>query len=87
MSVVVQTITLSFLPNLTHPVMPDMLSNCIFGAIMCGVGVGLALKGSGSAGGIDIAGVCLSKTKPGFFSRKVINKFECCYFYLLCIYL
>lgn len=85
MSVVVQTITLSFLPNLTHPVMPDMLSNCIFGAIMCGVGVGLALKGSGSAGGIDIAGVCLSKTKPGFSVGKLsisLNAviFTCCAF-------
>ena len=85
MSVVVQTITLSILPNLTHPVMPDMLSNCIFGAIMCGVGVGLALKGSGSTGGIDIAGVCLSKTKPGFSVGKlstIVNAviLTCCAF-------
>ena len=85
MSIVVQTITLSFLPNLTHPVMPDMLSNCIFGAIMCGVGVGLALKGSGSTGGIDIAGVCLSKTKPGFSVGKLSTianavVFTCCAF-------
>lgn len=51
--------------------MPDMLSNCIFGALMCGIGVGLALQSSGCCGGMDIAGVCLSKTKPGFSVGKL----------------
>ena len=43
-SLVVQTITLSILPKQSFVIMPDMLSNCIFGALMCGIGVGLALQ-------------------------------------------
>ena len=46
-SLVVQTITLSILPKQSIVIMPDMLSNCIFGALMCGIGVGLALQSSG----------------------------------------
>ena len=38
-SLVVQTITLSILPKQSFVIMPDMLSNCIFGALMCGIGV------------------------------------------------
>ena len=38
---------------------------------MCGIGVGLALQSSGCCGGMDIAGVCLSKTKPGFSVGKL----------------
>ena len=70
-SLVVQTITLSILPKQSNIIMTDMLSNCIFGALMCGVGVGLALQGSGCCGGMDIAGVCLSKIKPGFSVGKL----------------
>ena len=70
-SLVVQTITLSILPKQSFVIMPDMLSNCIFGALMCGIGVGLALQSSGCCGGMDIAGVCLSKTKPGFSVGKL----------------
>ena len=53
-SLVVQTITLSILPKQSFVIMPDMLSNCIFGALMCGIGVGLALQSSGCCGGMDI---------------------------------
>ena len=71
MSLLVQTITLSILPKQSFVIMPDMLSNCLFGALMCGIGVGLALQSSGCCGGMDIAGVCLSKTKPGFSVGKL----------------
>lgn len=84
----VQTITLSILPKQSFVIMPDMLSNCIFGALMCGIGVGLALQSSGCCGGMDIAGVCLSKTKPGFSVGKlsiIINSilFTICAFILI----
>ena len=72
-SLIVQTLTLSILPKQSIVIMPDMLSNCIFGALMCGVGVGLALQSSGCCGGMDIAGVCLSKIKPGFSVGKLSN--------------
>lgn len=70
-SLIVQTVTLSVLPKQSVLIMPDMLSNCIFGALMCGIGVGLALQSSGCCGGMDIAGVCLSKVKPGFSVGKL----------------
>ncbi len=55
LSVAVQTLLLSVLPPLKAPLVEDVLLNCIFGAILCGVGVGYALRGSGCCGGMDIA--------------------------------
>ena len=72
-SLIVQTITLSILPKQDSMLVSDMLSNCIFGALMCGIGVGLALQSSGCCGGMDIAGVCLAKIKPGFSVGKLSN--------------
>ena len=60
-SIIIQMITLSLLPLRTEAIMPDMLSNCVFGALMSGVG----------AGGIDILGVYFSKTKPNFSVGKL----------------
>ena len=64
LSIVIQTIVLSFLPTLANPIMPDILSNCIIGAVLGGIGVGLCLTASGSAGGSDILGVYLSQKNP-----------------------
>lgn len=66
LSLVIQTVLLSLLPPLQHPLVPDMMVNVVFAALICGVGVGLALSGSGCCGGIDIATVCLVKKKPDF---------------------
>ena len=55
LSVAVQTLLLSVLPPLKAPLVEDVLLNSIFGAILCGVGVGYALRGSGCCGGMDIA--------------------------------
>lgn len=70
-SIIIQMITLSLLPLRTEAIMPDMLSNCVFGALMSGVGVGLCLQSSSCAGGIDILGVYFSKTKPNFSVGKL----------------
>ena len=51
LSVVVQMLTLSLLPRQMTPVMDDVLSNVIFGAIVGGFGIGLTLRSSGCAGG------------------------------------
>ena len=59
LSVAVQTLLLSVLPPLKAPLVEDVLLNSIFGAILCGVGVGYALRGSGCCGGMDIACMCL----------------------------
>lgn len=70
-SIIIQMVTLSILPLRTEAIMPDMLSNCVLGALMSGVGVGLCLQSSACAGGIDILGVYFSKTKANFSVGKL----------------
>ena len=57
---------LSILPAIKEPIVEDALLNVAFAAIICGIGVGLALRSSGCCGGIDIATVCLVKKNPDF---------------------
>lgn len=71
LSVAVQTLLLSVLPPLKAPLVEDVLLNSIFGAILCGVGVGYALRGSGCCGGMDIACMCLIKKYPDFKSGRL----------------
>lgn len=48
------TLAVSLLP--TRPVITDdPMLNAIFGGIVCGFGVGLAMRGGGSLGGMDVA--------------------------------
>lgn len=71
LSVIVQTCMLSILPKTQIPVMEDLLSNCLMGAILGGIGIGFCLRSSGCAGGMDILGVYFSKIKPGFSVGKL----------------
>lgn len=70
-SLTIQTVLLSLLPAVNAPVVEDMILNVVFGAMICGIGVGLALSGSGCCGGMDIATVCLVKKKPDFKTGQV----------------
>lgn len=70
-SLAIQTVLLSLLPAVNAPVVEDMILNVVFGAMICGIGVGLALSGSGCCGGMDIATVCLVKKKPDFKTGQV----------------
>ena len=65
-SLIIQTVLLSILPTIKEPIVEDALLNVAFAAIICGIGVGLALRSSGCCGGIDIATVCLVKKNPDF---------------------
>ena len=65
-SLIIQTVLLSILPAIKEPIVEDALLNVAFAAIICGIGVGLALRSSGCCGGIDIATVCLVKKNPDF---------------------
>jgi uncharacterized membrane-anchored protein YitT (DUF2179 family) len=65
-SLAIQTVLLSVLPALSQPIVEDMVLNVVFAAIICGIGVGLALSGSGCCGGMDIATVCIVKKNPDF---------------------
>lgn len=70
-SLAIQTVLLSLLPAVNAPVVEDMILNVVFGAMICGIGVGLTLSGSGCCGGMDIATVCLVKKKPDFKTGQV----------------
>lgn len=85
LSLIIQTFLLSVLPALNTPLVEDMLLNTIFGAAICGVGVGLALRSSGCCGGIDIACMCLVKKNPDFKAGRIsiyfnIVLFGSCFF-------
>ncbi len=76
-SVIIQSIVLSVLPKQTSPVMPDILSSTLFGALVCGYGIGLALTSSSSLGGVDILGMCITKLRPGFSVGRFTIIFNC----------
>ncbi len=87
LSVAIQTVLLSILPPLSKPLVDDMILNVVFGAMICGTGVGIALTGSGCCGGTDIATVCLVKKKPDLKSGKLSIYFNIILFSIcLCIY-
>ena len=71
LSVFIQTVLLSILPVVSKPLVDDMILNVVFGAMICGMGVGIALTGSGCCGGMDIATVCLVKKKPDLKTGKL----------------
>lgn len=67
----VLTVFLMIVPIPTTPIVGDYLTACIIGGIVCGVGVGLMLRGRATGGGQDVIGMCLTKLKPGFSVGKV----------------
>lgn len=66
-----QTILLSIIPVLQEPVVDDMLTVCIIGGILAGLGAGLVLRAGSSGGGQDILGVYFSKKYEGFSVGKL----------------
>lgn len=82
-TVLVQTALLSFLPVRQQTFTQDMLTACIVGGILAGVGVGIILRAGSSGGGQDILGIYFSKCAPGFSVGKItilVNGFVygCC---------
>lgn len=61
-----QSALMSFLPVPDLPVLPDVLSNCLFAAVIGGAGIGLALRAGGSLGGLDILGIYFAQKRPDF---------------------
>ena len=56
----------SIIPIPSTPVVEDYLTGCLLGGILVGVGSGIVLTCGGSGGGLDIAGLCLSKRGSTF---------------------
>ena len=81
------TILLSVIPIPQTPIlMEDTLASCLIGGIICGCGMGIALKMGGSLGGMDIVGVLLIKWKRDFSVGKV-NLIMNIILYGICLFL
>lgn len=82
-TVIAQTIALSlfFIPR--TPILDDVLAASLIGGLICGFGIGLALRNGGSGGGIDILGVYMSQ-KFGNFSVGKLSMIVNAALYILC---
>ncbi len=83
LSVIVQTVFMTFLPIPAEPILEDTLANCIIGGVMGGIGMGLTLQCSGCGGGLDILGVYFTKKFENFSVGK-LSLFINAVLYLLC---
>ena len=63
-SVSIQTLLLSFLPNIK--IVDDILTNVVVGGLLAGVGVGMILSSGASTGGTDIVGLAIAKKNNNF---------------------
>lgn len=82
-TVLVQTILLSLVPIPKATFTDDILTACILGGVLAGVGVGMILKAGSSGGGQDILGIYFSKNYPGYSVGRItliVNGFvySCC---------
>lgn len=76
--IILQTVLLAVIPAPKQLIIEDMLTACLIGGIVVGVGAGLILRAGSSGGGQDILGVYYSKKIPGFSVGKltiIINIF------------
>lgn len=66
-----ESVLLTAIPIPAEPVISDMLTACIIGGLISGVGTGLILRGGSSGGGQDIIGILCAKKYPGFSVGKI----------------
>lgn len=69
--VVLQTVLLAVIPAPKELIIEDMLTACLIGGMIVGVGAGLILRAGSSGGGQDILGVYFSKKISGFSVGKL----------------
>lgn len=82
--VITQTIFFSLIPITS--IIDDVLTNCIVGGLLVGLGVGITLKSGGSGGGIDVLGVYYALKKPAFSVGKLTLYFNAV-IYFICAFL
>ncbi len=81
------TVLLSVIPIPASPILPDdTLACCVIGGIICGFGMGIALKNGGSLGGTDVVGVMLLKWRRDFRVGRV-NLITNIVLYGICLFL
>lgn len=72
LTIVVLTAAMQLIPvRLIVPGVTDMLTLCIIGGLVTGLGAGLSLRSGGSGGGVDILGVYFSIKRNDFSVGKV----------------
>lgn len=67
----IESVLLTVIPIPAEPIITDMLTACIIGGLISGVGTGLILRGGSSGGGQDIVGILCAKKYPGFSVGKI----------------
>lgn len=83
MCVIAQTVAFTMIMIPDKPIIDDVLAACLIGGLVCGFGIGLALRSGGSGGGLDILGVYFTKKFTGFSVGKlsiIVNAaiYVCC---------
>lgn len=72
LTIVVLSVAMQLIPvKLIIPGVTDMLTLCIIGGLVTGLGAGLSLRSGGSGGGVDILGVYFSIKRNDFSVGKV----------------
>lgn len=70
-TVLFQSLCMTFLPVPASPLIPDPLLTVIIGGAIAGFGIGLTLRYGSSGGGLDIIGMYCAKKYPNFSVGKV----------------
>lgn len=81
-TVITMTVALSFI-TINKPIFDDMLTSCLIGSIIAGVGTGLILLSTSSGGGLDVLGMYFTKKYKNMSFGKV-NLFVNGIIFLLC---
>ena len=81
-TVITMTLSLSFI-TINKPIFEDMLTSCLIGSIIAGVGTGLILISASSGGGLEVLGVYFTKKYRNMSFGKV-NMFVNGFIFLLC---
>ena len=82
-NIVIQTILLALIPIPEIMIVNDYLTCCIIGGMISGFGTGLALKSSGSCGGMDVVALYLTQKVPHFSVGKISIVINCVLFGLV----
>jgi uncharacterized membrane-anchored protein YitT (DUF2179 family) len=75
-SVFVNTFFLSVIKSPRIALVNDILSACIIGGIIAGLGMGMTLRAGGSGGGLDVIGVYYTKKYPNFSVGRISITFN-----------
>lgn len=71
--VIAQTLAFTIVMIPATPIIDDVLAACLIGGLICGFGIGLALRSGGSGGGLDILGVYFTKKFADFSVGRLSN--------------